>query len=181
MFRSGLEASWRGQNYFWRPWSPYLAWLCAEHSFSVMAETQKTSAEPKWLSNICTNTARARAGGHDNTQQSLHTWENRAWEEEGRLKEEDVASVPHRSFDETTTNCSDSQCKVMQTRWGPEHSQERQGCLEKIIWGYRIIHLYIHSSLEWTLCLGSPLVSHWDGMLWSDCLFGCLPPHMVNC
>lgn len=89
-----------------------------------------------------------------------------------RGKEEDVASVPHRSFDETTTSRADSQCKVMETRWGPEHFQERQGYLGKIIWGYHIIHLYIHSSLEWTLYLRSPLVLRWGiaaGMLWSDC------------
>lgn len=89
-----------------------------------------------------------------------------------RGKEEDAASVPHRSFDETTTSRADSQCKVMETRWGPEHFQERQGCLGKIIWGYHIIYLYIHSSLEWTLYLRSPLVLRWGiaaGMLWSDC------------
>lgn len=83
-----------------------------------------------------------------------------------RGKEEAVASVPHRSFDETTASRADSQCKVMQTRWGPERLQERQGCLGKRIGGYHIIHLYVHPSLERTSYLESPLVPCQGTAIW---------------
>lgn len=168
MFRSGLEARWRGQNYFWRSHSIYLALLCAEHNFSCIADTQKHLLSQ----NDCLTSVQTQQGlglGDMTIFNKAHTLERTVLNRKmmvKRGKEEDVASVPHRSFDETTTNCADSQCKVMQTRWGPERLQERQGCLGKIIWGYHIIHLYFHSSLEWTLYLGSRLVSHWCIASW---------------